>query len=138
MNEKKLNILLSCAMLLLLLSAVLPLVLLFSGPTVAAAPAPYRVGKRKRRAARRIPFVPVVRLHDLHVEGGAECVGKPLRELFEQPRAERHVAADKERHVRRCCPDGGEIRRGVAGGCQHGRAVPRRGKGKQTAERRRG
>ena len=39
MNEKKLNILLSCAMLLLLLSAVLPLVLLFSGPTVAAAPA---------------------------------------------------------------------------------------------------
>lgn len=38
MNEKKLNILLSCAMLLLLVSAVLPLVLLFSGQTVAAAP----------------------------------------------------------------------------------------------------
>lgn len=39
MNETKLNILLSCAALLLLLSAVAPLVLIFSGQTVAAAPA---------------------------------------------------------------------------------------------------
>ena len=55
MNEKKLNILLSCAMLLLVLSAALPLVLIFSGQTVAAAPelaAPCRLPPSEMRTPR--------------------------------------------------------------------------------------
>ena len=59
MNEKKLNILLSCAMLLLVLSAALPLVLIFSGQTVAAAP---------ELAAEQTAPVPLAALGDADAE----------------------------------------------------------------------